>query len=558
MTGPRPEASPAHDQFLLRHRLPDRSRLWILVYLVVSAALVATFLVARRFTEARFGDFHALTSTAAALAVMVGILTLVRHHSRPNNHLLLIGAGLIGAGILDGYHAWITSSYFVELFPSVPESLAAWSWTTSRLFLSVMLLASWAAGRREAKLGAAGLIEARSIYDDVALLAVVCLGFFIFVPLPPAYQPGWPVHRPQALGIAIVFLLSLVAYLRDGRWRRSPFASWFVLALVVSVLTDALFVAFSAGPSDLMSGVAHGLKIVAYGCILVGVVASTYHLYRSVEETSLELEASNRVLEAEIERRKLAQAELEQAERKVREYAERLKSSNAELEQFAYAASHDLQEPLRVIAGYTRLLASRYEGRLDGQADRFIEYTVSGVERMQKLIQDLLTYSRVETHGKPFERVDSMRAFEWARTNLQAAIEESGASITGEGLPELVAEPTQLGQLFQNLLSNAIKYRSEEAPEVHVRAERTDGAWHFSVADNGIGIPSEDRDRVFEMFRRLDTAGDRDGTGIGLSVCRRIVERHGGRIWVESGPDRGSTFHFTIPDPEPARPDEAP
>ena len=310
-----------------------------------------------------------------------------------------------------------------------------------------------------------------------------------------------------------------------------------------------MFVPFSSVPFDLMSAIAHGLKIVAYGCVLVGVIESTYSLFRRVDEAGVELASVNRSLESEIEQRKKAQAELEEAERAVREYARRLQSSNEELEQFAYAASHDLQEPLRMIAGYTNLLSSKYEGRLDEQADLYIGYTVDGVARMQKLIRDLLAYSRVETHGKPFETVKTSEAYRWATTNLQAAIEESGVEVTCGDLPEVVGEPTQLGQLFQNLISNAIKYGPEDEPQVHIEAVREADEWRFSVADNGLGIAAEDLDQVFVLFRRLDSGEDRGGTGVGLAVCKRIVERHGGRIWAESTPAKGSTFYFTIPDP---------
>jgi signal transduction histidine kinase len=546
------DSRPVGDQFLPHHRFPDRSRAWATIYALTTLALVATFLVARRFPDARFGDFHLLTTSAAAMALIAGILTLVRYHSRPSNTLLFIGAALIGVGVLDFYHALISSAYFGQAFPTAPGRLAAWSWTISRLFLSVILLASWAAGVREDKLGRDGRIDARSIYDDVILLALVCLGFFIVVPLPSAYHPEWLVPRPYALGIAGIFLLSLIGYVRRGVWRRSPFEKWLVLALILFFLSDALFISFSAAPFDVMSATAHFLKIAAYGAVLFGVVESTYRLFRRVEETGVELEGINRSLALEIETRKEAQAELGQAERSVRDYAARLQSSNAELEQFAYAASHDLQEPLRMIAGYTSLLANKYKGQLDAQADLYIGYTVDGVSRMQKLIDDLLTYSRVETHGKPFERIASAEALSWATTNLEAAIQGSGASVTCDPLPEIVAEPTQLGQLFQNLISNSIKYRGDGPPAIHASAEREDTGWRFSVSDNGIGIVPEDLDRVFELFRRLETGAEASGTGIGLAVCKRIVDRHGGRIWVESTPGEGSTFFFTLPDSDAA------
>ncbi len=225
---------------------------------------------------------------------------------------------------------------------------------------------------------------------------------------------------------------------------------------------------------------------------------------------------------------------------------EELARSNAELEQFAYVASHDLQEPLRMVASYTQLLARRYRGRLDRDADDFIEFAVDGARRMQNLINDLLAYSRVTTRAGQRQPISAQTALAAARKNLTAAVEESHATIHCGALPTVVADPTQLMQVFQNLLGNAIKYRSSVPPEISVTGEEHPAEWHFSVRDNGIGIDPRHSERIFQVFQRLHNEKDYPGTGIGLAVCKKIVERHRGRIWVESEPGQGSTFHFTI------------
>ena len=223
-----------------------------------------------------------------------------------------------------------------------------------------------------------------------------------------------------------------------------------------------------------------------------------------------------------------------------------LKRSNAELEQFAYVASHDLQEPLRMVANYTELLAERYRGRLDEKADKYIHYASDGARRMQRLVNDLLTYSRVGSQGKPLVPVSSQEVLQGVLRSIQPLLRESGAQIEYDELPMVTADEVQLRQLFQNLIGNAIKFRSEAPPRIVIRAVPDGGSWRFSVADNGIGIEMKYADRIFQMFQRLHEIGKYEGSGIGLAIVKRIVERHAGRIWVESQPSAGATFFFTL------------
>ncbi len=250
-----------------------------------------------------------------------------------------------------------------------------------------------------------------------------------------------------------------------------------------------------------------------------------------VAKRTEELRDANNRLAVELEERRLAQEELAR--------------SNTELEQFAYVASHDLQEPLRMVGSFTQLLGKRYQGKLDSDADDFINYAVDGASRMQQLLNDLLSYSRVGTRGKPLVPIDCNSILIKTLANLAPLIEESGAVITHNLLPKVQGDEVQLIQLFQNLLANAIKFR-QETPRIRVSAEQKGSEWIFAVRDNGIGIAPEQQERIFMIFQRLHHRSEYPGTGIGLALCKKIVQRHGGRIWVKSALGQGSTFYFTL------------
>ncbi|HEX2567045.1 MAG TPA: PAS domain S-box protein [Burkholderiales bacterium] len=249
----------------------------------------------------------------------------------------------------------------------------------------------------------------------------------------------------------------------------------------------------------------------------------------------------------DITERKRAEEDLRRAHADLERKATELERSNSELEQFAYVASHDLQEPLRMVSSYTQLVLRRYGERLDGDAKEFMAYVVDGAARMKQLIEDLLAYSRVGTRGKEFKPVPVETAVRRAINNLRAALEETGASITYDAMPTVEADDVQLAQVFQNLMGNALKFRSASVPRIHVAVKEQADEWEFAVQDNGIGIEPQYFDRIFMVFQQLHTKGEFPGTGIGLAICKKVVERHGGRIWVSSKPGEGSTFHFTLP-----------
>ena len=257
---------------------------------------------------------------------------------------------------------------------------------------------------------------------------------------------------------------------------------------------------------------------------------------RAVEKA---LQEQNLVLQQEISNRQRAESALLKSNQE-------LARSNAELEQFAYVASHDLQAPLATIASYAQLLEKRYKDQLDSKATKFIGNIVQGCTRMQTLIDDLLEYSRVGRSRKPFQLTDCNHAVQQALANLQGAIRQTQAVVTYSELPAVMGDISQLVQLFQNLVGNSIKYRHDAPPVVHITACKQEKDWLLSVSDNGIGIATQHQARIFQIFQRLHTQKEYSGTGIGLAICQKIVERHGGSIWVESKPGQGSTFYFTL------------
>lgn len=390
-------------------------------------------------------------------------------------------------------------------------------------------LASEAAAKDVLKSGAEGSLLARGPDDVQRLYAFTPLSrtgglpdAFVIVgmPIEVAYATA---NRLLAQNLAFLGVVSLLAFV--AAW---AFGDFFVLRQVRGLVLAAQ--RMRHGDLTARSGVTYTLGELG-------------ELARGFDEMAVALEQRVADLQQTKEELRRLNEELEQ---RVIERTTELKRSNEDLEQFAYVASHDLLEPLRMITSYMQLLQQRYGPQLDGNANEFIGFALDGGTRMQRLIADLLAYSRVGTRGRPFEQVDLAEIFRRARQNLEVAIQENSAQVTADALPVVPGDPVQLAQLFQNLIANAIKFRGEAPPRVHLRAVREGAGWHVFVRDNGIGISRQDFERIFVIFQRLHHRDKYPGTGIGLSICKKIVERHGGRIWVESSPGHGSTFHFTL------------
>jgi light-regulated signal transduction histidine kinase (bacteriophytochrome) len=357
-----------------------------------------------------------------------------------------------------------------------------------------------------------------------------------------------------ALQVSAAFFAFRLTRLTGG-W-----TSWVLVSIAFCIMalrrSFSLWRLFAGDPLGAPDLVDESVAVAISACMLAGVLAIA-PLFRTIKQAAETLKRAKEDLEIKVAERteelRGANAHLavelderRRAEHRMAQYADDLVRSNAELEQFAYVASHDLQEPLRMVASFTQLLARRYRGKLDKDADEFIGFAVEGATRMQTLINDLLAYSRVGTRGKPLAPTDCGAVVKMALANLARTVEESGATVAYGSLPSVWADEVQLTQLFQNLIANAIKFKGIAPPEIHISAAKQDSQWLFAVRDNGIGIPPEQRERIFSVFQRLHHRAEYPGTGIGLAICKKIVERHGGRIWVESQPGHGATFYFSL------------
>ena len=304
---------------------------------------------------------------------------------------------------------------------------------------------------------------------------------------------------------------------------------------------------FLRGPIAARAGLRGAFALpVRMGDRVLGAIEFFSREPRNPDKWLLQITVSIGNLIGQLMARRQAEAAMRRAYEELELKARELTRSNEELQQFAYVASHDLQEPLRMISSYTQLLERRYGETFDGDAKEFMAYIVDGAARMKQLIEDLLAYSRVGTRGRQFQAIDSAASLARALANLRGAVEASGATVTHDKLPEVVADGAQLAQVFQNLIGNAIKFRGEEPPRIHIGAQTHETVWVFSVKDNGIGLDTQYADRIFMMFQRLHNKAEYPGTGIGLAIVKKIIERHGGRIWVDSEPGKGATFGFTL------------
>ena len=374
--------------------------------------------------------------------------------------------------------------------------------------------------------------------------------------IPYAFRAGFITLITYIVGIATMQFLGLMGSGRIWFYAFATIATVLLgwkFGLVALVINLGSMIGYgwlmTNGYIDWSMGETHTIELWTSTTITFMLIATITTTFLGFLVTGLENSlAKEKDLTSELEE------ERTQLERRVQDRtqaldqkARELARSNDELQNFAHIASHDLQEPLRMISSYLQLLERRYKGQLDAEADEFIHYSVDGAQRMGALLDGLLSYARVDLKGGEFVPTSGETSVQAALDNLKIALDENKATVQVGDLPELMADPTQLIQLFQNLIGNAIKYRSEAPPEILISAAAENTHWHFTVTDNGIGFDEKQAERIFMIFQRLHTKDEADGLGLGLAICKKIVERHGGRIWAESPSEEGAAFHFTLP-----------
>lgn len=511
---------------------------------ILASAVIILLFVSEAYSYLIFHTLAEMISIGIAWAVFM-LAWNAREFSK-NSSLTFLGISYLFIGLLDLLH---TLAYRgMTVFTANDTNLATQLWIAARYLQAASFVVF------------AGISKKRLNYSPVFLIysvvaALLILSIFSFKNFPVCFIEGSGLTAFKIVSEYIICItLAISVYLLVRR--RNDLDHGIYYSLVFSacflVLTEMIFT-FYTHPHDLLNQIGHFFKIISsfliYKAIIESGVKNPFSLlFREIKHSEESLKGMNDELSHLNERLEIELEEKRQAEMKMLEAVKELERSNKELEQFAYVASHDLQEPLRMVSSYTKLLEKRYKEKLDPSATEYINFAVEGASRMQLLIRGLLDYSRISSQGKEYQPVDSNKILLNVLKNLEFAIKDEDALIHFKNLPIITCDELQILQLFQNLINNAIKFkRPGTRPEIDISAEKIDNKYLFRVKDNGIGISEEFSEKIFQIFQRLHSRTEYPGTGIGLAVCKRIVERHGGKIWVESEPDKGAVFLFTLP-----------
>ncbi|MBR57448.1 MAG: hypothetical protein CMH54_05240 [Myxococcales bacterium] len=466
--------------------------------------------------------------TGFCVASVTAVLALLHFRIRQDMATAVIGIALFCAGALDALR--ILAALGVVEKAQDPTEFLPFSWVVTRMYNALLLVFG---------VGLFLTPRIKRSKGDIAFSLLMCIVFLVLAytiihimassdRLPKTAIAGTWATRPYDLApLALYLIAGVIIFPRFHRQEPTIFSHALILTAIPAIGAQLHMALGSREVFDAHFNIAHFLKLITYVVPLIGLCLEYMRLQELLDQ----------------ERQEREQAEQELAER-----ADELARSNADLERFAYVASHDLQEPLRMVSSYVQLLERRYGEKLDDRAQEFIGFAVEGVGRMQQLIHGLLTYSRLDRTESNYEVVDLNEVYETLRANFSAAIAEDNVTLSCDELPNVYGDSMLLSQVLQNLVGNGIKFRAEEPPAVHIGAVDQGDMWRLSVTDNGIGISPEYADKIFVVFQRLHSREHYQGTGIGLSICKKIVELHGGRIWVEPVPQgTGSQFLFTIP-----------